>query len=285
VFRRGTSRPTPQALDEWLAQLDGLDDAGFAHVVDRVLRGPLARRHRSIFWGDRLLSLDKSAGFLDDARLAAACDAIAGSHVYDQYGGADSIRWRLHTLVWAGRRGLALHGDFVECGVFNGDMSWVVTEVLDFARQPKTFYLYDTFAGFSSAHSTPEDFPDNPEFLRFADAIYNDERIYPAVVARFAHVPNVQIVRGVVPESLAGASPDAIAYLHLDLNSPAAETGALETLYDRVTPGAAIVLDDYGWREHRQQKAAADRFFASRGCEVLELPTGQGLVVRNASGR
>ena len=43
--------------------------------------------------------------------------------------------------------------------------------------------------------------------------------------------------------------------------------------------GAAIVLDDYGWRPFRRQKEVADAFFASRGLEVLELPTGQGLVV------
>ena len=41
-----------------------------------------------------------------------------------------------------------------------------------------------------------------------------------------------------------------------------------------------IVLDDYGWSLYRAQKQAEDAFFAERGYLVLELPTGQGLVVK-----
>jgi hypothetical protein len=51
-------------------------------------------------------------------------------------------------------------------------------------------------------------------------------------------------------------------------------------LFDRVVPGAAIVFDDYGWRVFRRQKEAADAFMGARGLEVLELPSGQGLVVK-----
>ena len=42
---------------------------------------------------------------------------------------------------------LPIKGSIVECGVFRGFMSAVITEVLDFAKCDKTFYLYDSFAG------------------------------------------------------------------------------------------------------------------------------------------
>ena len=41
-----------------------------------------------------------------------------------------------------------------------------------------------------------------------------------------------------------------------------------------------IVFDDYGWTGYRGQKRAADIFMRDRGLSVLELPTGQGLVVK-----
>jgi hypothetical protein len=41
-----------------------------------------------------------------------------------------------------------------------------------------------------------------------------------------------------------------------------------------------IVLDDYGWNAHRTRKLSADVFMLEHGLSVLELPTGQGLVVK-----
>jgi O-methyltransferase len=68
--------------------------------------------------------------------------------------------------------------------------------------------------------------------------------------------------------------------MHIDMNNAAAELGALEQLFDRVSPGGMIVFDDYGWTGYRDQKQAADTFMRDRGLSVLELPTGQGLVVK-----
>ena len=252
----------------------------FAAFLTALTEQSLKRYHGRVFWGDRLLTLDKSAGFLDDPRFLAAYRQIRGSHRYDDYDSPHTIAWRLHTLVWAAHRAVRLEGDFVECGVFKGDMAWVVTQLVDFARLPRTFYLYDTFAGFSEKYSSPADYPDLPGFLKFADDIYKDESIYPAVVAKFQNMPNVRVVRGVVPDVFAEVVPERVAYLHIDLNSPAAEIGALEVLFDRVVPGGAIIFDDYGWHVFRKQKEVEDAFFAARGYSVLELPTGQGLVVK-----
>ena len=76
------------------------------------------------------------------------------------------------------------------------------------------------------------------------------------------------------------AQPDRIALLHVDLNDAAAERGVLEALYPHVAEGAAIILDDYGWDHYKAQREGADAFFAAQGNEVLELPTGQGLVIK-----
>jgi hypothetical protein len=276
--RRSEAAPPPAAAEIPTAPAD--EAASRTAAVDRLIAEALPKDHARVFWGDRLLSLDKSMGFFDDPRFAAAYRAIRGSHQYDQYDSPHTVAWRLHTLVWAARNGLELEGDFVECGVFKGDFAWVVIQATDFARHSREFYLYDTFDGFSSGYSSAADYPDAPGFFAFADGVYRDPEIYPAVVRRFADYPNVHVVRGVVPDVLAEGAPARIAFLHIDLNSPAAEVAALEVLFDRVAPGGAVVFDDYGWHLFRKQKEAEDAFMAARGYRILELPTGQGLVVK-----
>lgn len=250
--------------------------AGFNGFVLQIL----TRAHPRVFWGNLLLTLNKSAGFLDDAKFAACLKTIEHSHKYDAYEAPQSIAWRLHTLVWAAQNASKLDGDFVECGVFKGDFSWVMTQMLDFGKLNKTFYLYDSFAGFSESLSSPDDFPEAPDFFERAQKIYSEGDLFGDVKKRFAYLANVKVIKGFVPESFAQASPQQIAFLHLDLNSHAAEYAALEALFDRVVSGGYIVFDDYGWILARKQKDAIDRFMNPRGYTVLELPTGQGLVIK-----
>ena len=94
----------------------------------------------------------------------------------------------------------------------------VIADRLDFANVPRRFYLYDTFNGIppqydSEGHDAP---------------VYHEAGLYESVVRRFARFPNVEVVRGIVPDSFARVVPDKIAFLHLDMNSAKAEIAALE---------------------------------------------------------
>jgi O-methyltransferase len=240
----------------------------------------LREDHRGIFWGDRMLTLDKSAGFLDDPVFAEALNSIRGSHIYDQYGAPETIAWRLHTLVWAAEQAINVEGDFVECGTFKGDMAFVVAAVLGKRLCGRTFRLFDSFEGFSPTLAEAEDYPDNPGFIEFANRIYSQDGLFRLVSDRFRLMPYVRVIKGFLPESLEGETPDRVAFLHIDLNSSKAEIACLERLFDRVGPGGIVVLDDYGWKAFRPQKEAEDAFFLAHGYSVLELPTGQGLVAK-----
>ena len=239
----------------------------------------IAAQHQGVSWGDRLLTLDKTSGFKDEPSFARALESIRGSHQYDQYNGPDGIAWRLNTLCWAARGALAVGGDFVECGVFKGDMAWVISEVVGAANIPQ-FYLFDSFEGFSTEYSSADDFPELPGFLDFANDVYRQKGMYEYVRDRFSGYPNFRVIKGFLPETLAGNMPQRIGYLHVDLNSPRAEIAVLEKLFDLVVPGGVVVFDDYGWKVFHKQKEVEDAFMRARGYEVLELPTGQGLVVK-----
>lgn len=230
----------------------------------------LQRMFPSVFAMDNLIALGKSAGFLSDERFRTAVERHAGTRQ------ERSLLWRLHTLAWAARNALSIPGDFVECGVWRGFCSAVVTTCLDFASVDKTLYLYDTFRGI----------PDEYNSENRSNAIYEHENrddphaILKRVRAIFEPYPNVRIVPGVVPDTFEAACPERISLLHIDMNSAASEVAALEHLFDRVAVGGIIVFDDYGWRAYAAQKTAEDAFMAQRGQHILELPTGQGLLVK-----
>ena len=235
----------------------------------------MGRGGEGVFFGDCMASVNKSQGFLADPKFVAAFERNA-RHSTEENGRA----WRLHTLAWAAQHALELDGDFVECGVFEGFMSATLCDYLDFADSGRTFYLYDTFEGFSAKYSSPADFGIHHGFYRVAQEAYGRPGLYETVVARFQAYPNVKVIRGVVPDVLLEQMPERIAYCHIDLNSPAAEVGALEVLFDRIVPGGMVVFDDYGWLPFAKQMQAEDAFAARRGYRILELPTGQGLIVK-----
>jgi hypothetical protein len=254
----------------WRRRLDLYRRRRFAREIGR-----LGAVFNSVSWGDRLLTLDKSCGFRADPAFARALEGIEKAPPHE---GPDGIAWRLNTLCWAARRALRAGGDFVECGVYRGDMSWFVTQVIGAQNIPH-FYLYDSFEGFSPTYSSPADFG-NPAFMDFANSVYRADGLYEGVRARFAGYRNVTVVKGFLPEALAQASPQAIGYLHLDLNSARAEVAVLERIFDRVVSGGVIVFDDYGWWLYKNQRAITDAFMAARGYDILELPTGQGLLIK-----
>lgn len=251
-----------------------------ARLFDLTLTRLVRPFHRATFWGDRLLTLDKSADFLADPAFRRALAQADSSTGANQYASPDGITWRYNTLIWAARSCLGLPGDFVECGVFRGDMSWMITQTVDVGGAGKRFYLYDTFAGLDARYPGQSDLPGTPNFAAFSQAEYAAGDIEAHVRRRFAPMPYVIVTKGSVPDILHRIAPERIAFFHLDMNSAPAEAGALEVLYDRISTGGIIVFDDYGWRQFHQQKEAADRFMAARGQTIMELPTGQGLMVK-----
>ena len=181
--------------------------------------------------------------------------------------------WRLHTLVWAARSAAAPPGDFVECGVYIGLSAWVVADALEFETLDKTFFLYDTFAGLA------EDYSDKNERAQ-SDYEDSEDVLYESVKKRFSRWPNVKVIRGVVPVILEDVCPDRIGFLHIDLNAAKAEIGALDVLFDKVVSGGFVVLDDYGTKRGSRQHEAENAWIKERGYESLEMPTGQGLIVK-----
>lgn len=227
------------------------------------LRTAVSALHSPVgsFSGDNLFTIGRNLSFLTDERFMEIFRRHALTDV------EKGIIWRIFTVVWGAQNAMRLEGDLVECACYKGVTARIVSEYVGLKEQPdRRYFLYDLFEHDPSMphHHMPE----------------HGATLFDQVKARFADMPNVIVSKGRVPEVLAEAAPEKIAFMHLDLNNAEAEIGALEVLFDRMVPGAVMILDDYGWLGYRRQKLAEDPWLAARGYKVLELPTGQGLLVK-----
>jgi len=205
--------------------------------------------------------------FTADQRFqrAVALGAATGSW----YG--SSIRWRAYTICWAAERAMGLPGDFVECGVNRGGFARMILDYVDFDDSDKQFFLFDTFKGLEESHLTRAEQSREP-FL-YTDCL--DE-----VKQTFSSFRSIHIVPGTVPETLSSTTIERVAFLSIDMNCVGPEIAAAEHFWPKLVSGSVMVLDDYGWEDHLEQKHAFDEFARSRGVSVLSLPTGQGLIFK-----
>lgn len=228
----------------------------------------LAAVPQSAFVSDGLATWNKILPFLEDPRFVEISDRHSDLLPIPNW------HWNLQTVLWAAQQASRVEGDFVELGVFRGHTSLFVAEYLGFAAMQRVWRLYDTFSGI------PADQLD-PGWTAKNKAAYAGTFSREEVRERFAHIPNIRVIAGRVPEILLEDGPDRIAFLHVDLNNSAAEIAALDLLFDQISSGGVIVFDDYCWLAARAQHDAEMRWFSERNLHILPLPTGQGVFVKS----
>ena len=212
-----------------------------------------------------------------------AAFALAYKRGVKAIGGVDEYRWfwRVHIGLWAASCASRLDGDFVECGVNKGFLSSAIMEYLNWDATGKTFYLLDTFNGLDERYVTDEErrsgrLEQNLALLQSGQYTSG----VASVRANFAEWDNVRIVEGPIPETLDRVDAKKVAYLHIDMNCAPPEVAAAHFFWDRLVPGAFMLLDDYAYYGYPEQKAAMDVFAVEKNIDICSLPTGQGLIIK-----
>ena len=190
--------------------------------------------------------------------------------------------WRVHIALWAAEVASRLEGDFVECGVNFGFLSSAIMHHLDWNQCGKTFYLLDTFSGLDFNHVSESDL-ECGAFEKNASALESGFYATDAELVKqnFSEwMDRICLIEGSIPGTLSRVDAEKIAYIHLDLNCSEPEIDALEFFWDRIVPGAPILLDDYAYHGYRSQKVAMDEFSRRKSVPIASLPTGQGLMLK-----
>jgi hypothetical protein len=213
--------------------------------------------------------------FLREPRFVAAYQRGAVAEGYDP-----KYYWRAHVALWCASVALALGGDFVECGVCRGMLSSSIMKYLDWNNTGRRFFLFDTFTGLDETQLTDEE-AGTGNLAQFREMYKED--LYDNAARNFSEFTNVKITQGSVPSTLSTVDIADVAYLSIDMNNTTPEIAALNHFWDKLQPGAPILLDDYGIASYEVQKRAFDAWAIERQVSILVLPTGQALMIKPPS--
>lgn len=150
-------------------------------------------------------------------------------------------------------------GDFVECGTAQGGSASLIGLTLKRLGVHRTLWVLDTFEGLPAP--TAED-PDWEIAKLYTGSCRASVTEVSALFERLGILGECRLVKGRFQKTLPTLGAQTIAVLHIDGDWYESVKVCLEELYDRVSAGGVIQIDDYGhWRGARK---AVDEFMSKR---------------------
>jgi O-methyltransferase len=216
------------------------------------------------------LTTSNNCDFITEPRFVKAYQAAAETKPWEGF----TLQWRVYIVCWFADMVKNLEGDFVECGVNTGAYSRAVIDYIDFKSTNKKFYLLDTYEGL-----VPSMITNAEKKAGIETYLTHYTNVYDAVVKTFAPF-NTKIIKGPVPDTLGACDATKISYLSIDMNCVEPEIAAAHYFWDKLVIGGVMILDDYGFSLHIEQKKAFDLFAQEMKQSILCLPTGQGIIIK-----
>jgi O-methyltransferase len=173
---------------------------------------------------------------------------------------------RLRQLQQAAEQVIAegIPGDFIETGVWRGGACILLRAVLQvLGVRDRRVWLADSFAGLPPPDA--ERYPaDAGQILHTYPALAVSAAEVRANFARFGLLDaQVVFLEGWFRDTLPTAPMDKLAILRLDGDLYESTIDALSALYDKVSPGGYVIVDDYA--VFPCCKEAVDDFRTARG--------------------
>ena len=176
-----------------------------------------------------------------------------------------TIVWRTYVLDFLLGHALKVNGDVIELGVLEGDTADFLCKKYKDEFNGRQFYLLGLF-----------EWAEGDLHTRHESLL--DQNLYQRVYERFKGYEFVHVFKGDVADTLPTMKLNQIAFAHIDMNAATPELFSLEYLAPKMSEGGYMVFDDYGWWGYSEQKRLLDKALEALNLEILELPTGQGIV-------
>lgn len=145
-------------------------------------------------------------------------------------------------------------GDFIETGVWRGGACILLRAVLAaHGVGDRRVFCADTFAGLPRAN--PEQYPPDrgDRLAAFAELAISEEEVRRNFALYDLLDQQVVFLKGLFKDTLPALGAATFALIRLDGDMYESTTDALTHLYDRVSPGGFVIVDDYGALRHCRQ--------------------------------
>ena len=165
-------------------------------------------------------------------------------------------------------------GAFAELGVHRGETA----KAIHLMDPDRTFYLFDTFEGFTEEDLAHE----NQSGHRFSKEMFDDTSV-EKVQKYINGNDNLCFKPGYFPKTTKGLDSEIFALAHIDADLYAPTIEALNFFYQRLNKGGVIILHDYNHNWEGIPKAI-NEFIGSIPESLVELPDWQGsaMIIKNS---
>jgi len=168
---------------------------------------------------------------------------------------------RLRGLYWAIQHVVShdVPGDIVECGTARGGSAALMGLTLKELRARRLLWVFDTFEGLPAPSKRDPDLDVANLYTGSCVGTFDEVQ---ELFEKLGILRDTHLIKGLFQTTVPKSEVGPIAVLHLDGDWYDSVRVCLDHLYDRVSSGGVIQIDDYGhWEGAR---AAVDDFMNKR---------------------
>lgn len=169
-------------------------------------------------------------------------------------------------------------GEAAEVGCFRGLSAYVANASFEAAGRSIPFHVFDSFEGLSE-HTGFDSSIHRPASIQFTGEVFAcPEEQVRANLSRFS---SIAYYKGWIPERFEEVADRSFCYVHIDVDLFEPTLQSLSFFWPRVSPGGAVVLDDYATVFYPGARIAICDFFHEH-CDafVLGTPSGSAVAVK-----
>jgi len=186
-------------------------------------------------------------------------------------------RQKLYLLLKLLRQTRTLPGDILEAGVGSGGSAKLMLNFLVEIGSPKQMWLLDTFEGYQKIDPAKDG-----RHLKLNECRCETNEYVERLLAN--EVIHVNIIKGMIPDTLEQVKTNRISFAHIDVNLHEPTFAATDFCLARMAKGGVIVFDDYNWPATYGARQAIDEVCSGRREEVICVPEStQAFLIKQES--
>jgi hypothetical protein len=188
-----------------------------------------------------------------------------------KYGEQDGLnthrRWALFQLT---RLVSDVPGDTVECGAFEGAGSELICMGTGSDQYERVHCVFDSFEGLSS--------PSRVDGVYWSEGDMSSSE--ELLKGNLSHVESIEVYKGLIPFRFSEVEDRFFSFVHIDVDLYQPTLDSIEFFYPRMSDGAVLVCDDYGFTSCPGATKAIEQYLEDKPEKMVSLSTGGGFFIK-----
>lgn len=177
----------------------------------------------------------------------------------------NGMRLRYYLICFFANQAKHINGDFLIAGVSHGIAPRIVYDFVDFASLGKNFHFIDPFVGSDGQGSIKTNYNTDINFVK----------------SQYAPSAPIVFHKKFIPDSFPLPGLSQLSFVHLATGAWVAEMKSVPYLYNLLTIGGIMVIDDYAIFAGQQE--IYDSAINLSGAQIFTMVTGQGVIVKTSN--